>query len=301
MGGVTVIIDAEIFFTEIFKDLDQYQLENIKFEIYDANNKSDCIKETLLYDSEPASFQNKQSGNFTLHEKKVLDLNGRSWIILFYGTAYTNFNGLGVYLSVIFLIISILASLAISGVYLSLRLSKVRATHLAADITKELSDREKKYKKWLTDSPNPLIIISRDGTIEAVNEAVEKLFGFTTKEVIGKNFAQIGVFTPESLIRAAREFKKHLAGGEAVSYEVEFVKKNKTHFFGEINSKLIKEEGSIMGVFVDLHDITKEKITEDETSRKMSRLEKERKVMIGREKKIIELKKEIDQLRKKNK
>ena len=171
---------------------------------------------------------------------------------------------------------------------------------------KELRKSEERYRNLFELAVDPIVILDRKGRFVEINKKVEELLGYTKEDLIGKKFTEAGVLTKKSLMIAYKNFLKRMAGFEIKPYEIEVIKKNGEIIIGEINATVIKEDGKIVGELVMIRDITERKKYEEELKKlneelkaKVDELEKFQKVAVGRELKMIELKKKIKELEEK--
>jgi PAS domain S-box-containing protein len=167
------------------------------------------------------------------------------------------------------------------------------------------------YNRSLIEaSLDPLVTIDPEGSISDVNAATEQVTGYTRSELIGTDFSDY--FTEPEKARAG--YQQVFNQGFVRDYELEIRNRN-----GEItpvlyNASVYRDDaGSVIGVFAAARDITfqkeaeakiaEQRALEEERSRELDRLaelEKFQKLTVGREIKMIELKKEIEEIRKSN-
>ena len=57
-----------------------------------------------------------------------------------------------------------------------------------------MQESEERYRTIFESVNDGIIHISKSGKIIDINDRVTDLFGYTRDEVIGKNFAKLGVF-----------------------------------------------------------------------------------------------------------
>jgi PAS domain S-box-containing protein len=148
-----------------------------------------------------------------------------------------------------------------------------------------------------------LVVVDRNGKIIMTNRAFEKLLGWKADEVMEKQMTDI-VARYDDLGNAVpfeERILPHVLSGEEVIMPVAnysyFAKKDGTKFPVRIAVAPIIADGTIVGAVEIFHDITAEKILEQKVQDRTKELERENKLMIGRELKMIELKEEIVALR----
>ncbi len=153
-----------------------------------------------------------------------------------------------------------------------------------------LRTSEKKYRSLVETSPDMIFISEREtGRIMEVNESVCRLLGYSRDELIG-------TVAGDRVVSSQRE-----------AFTLKFEKPMKTgRYFGEFN--FIKQEGStitveVRGVAYDDYvfaigrDITQRHIYEEEIKSRVDELESFYEMAIGREVKMMDLKKKIVKLK----
>src|SRR6266849_6777517 len=150
-------------------------------------------------------------------------------------------------------------------------------------------------------SLDPLVTISPDGTITDVNEATIKVTGVPREELTGTDFSNY--FTePE---KAREGYRQVFAQGSVTDYPLTV-----RHVDGRLTDVLYNASvyrdtrGNVLGVFAAARDVTAQKRAEAQVAEqrtkeldRLSELERFQKLTVGRELKMIELKKEIEQLK----
>ncbi|MBI2382800.1 MAG: PAS domain S-box protein, partial [Gammaproteobacteria bacterium] len=149
---------------------------------------------------------------------------------------------------------------------------------------------------------DPLVTISAEGKITDVNEAAVKVTGVPRQELIGTDFSNY--FTePE---QAREGYQQVFSKGSVTDYPLTI-----RHQGGRLtdvlyNASVYKDAGgNVLGVFAAARDVTAQKRAEAEIAQqrgkeleRLAELERFQKLTVGRELKMIELKKEIEDLKK---
>ncbi|MFA6338624.1 MAG: PAS domain S-box protein [Candidatus Paceibacterota bacterium] len=170
----------------------------------------------------------------------------------------------------------------------------------AQDITErkraeeKIEDSEKKYSTLVEKGNDGILIMRYDGVLSYVNSIICKLVGYKREEVIGKSL--LNYVSSEYRKIIAERYKKRLSGQDVASrYEIEILSKNGQKVPVEVNASLIDYEGR-PAVMAIVRDITERKRSEEELKKSKELTERLNRIMIGREIKMMELKKEINDL-----
>jgi len=185
---------------------------------------------------------------------------------------------------------------------------------MSTDITEKKQADEKlrvasQYARSLIEaSLDPLVTINPEGKITDVNEATAKVTGIPRDQLIGTDFSNY--FTePE---KAREGYMQVFSKGFVTDYPLTI-----RHREGRLtnvlyNASVYKDpDGNVLGVFAAARDVTAQREAEAKVAEQRSReeqrarelerlaeLERFQKLTVGRELKMVELKKEIEELKK---
>lgn len=109
-------------------------------------------------------------------------------------------------------------------------------------------------------APEGIAIVSPDGIIKQVNNEFCRLFGYSAKEVTGKNLDEL-ILTPE-LLDEAQALTKAAAQGEKVKTEGVRYTKESVPTYVSILGVPITFQGENQGIYVIYHDISERKMAE---------------------------------------
>ncbi len=181
---------------------------------------------------------------------------------------------------------------------------------MSSDISEKTRAEEQlrsasQYARSLVEaSLDPLVTISPRGKITDVNEATIKVTGVPREQLIGTDFSNY--FTEPD--KAREGYQQVFAKGSVTDYPLTI--RHRDGHLTEVlyNASVYKDaRGEVAGVFAAARDVTAQKMAEaeiaDQRSKELDRLaelERFQKLTVGRELKMIELKKEIEELKKTN-
>ncbi len=173
----------------------------------------------------------------------------------------------------------------------------------ARDVTAQ--KQASQYARSLIESSlDPLVTISPDGKVTDVNEATIKVTGVPREQLIGTDFSNY--FTePE---KAREGYQQVFAKGFVTDYPLTIRHRDGRLTDVLYNASVYKDaRGNVLGVFAAARDVTARKRAEDELAEqrrreldRLAELEKFQKLTVGRELKMVELKKEIEELKREN-
>jgi PAS domain S-box-containing protein len=136
-----------------------------------------------------------------------------------------------------------------------------------------------------------LLLLDSEGIIIAVNQTAARRHQRTPEELVGTNRFDI---LPQNL-RESR--KTHFTNVLQTGNPVDFEDARDEMVFHHIYYPVQDKTGTIIGVAIFGQDITESKHMEEEMKRNVEELERFSKLAFGREKKMIRLKQEINELR----
>ncbi len=159
------------------------------------------------------------------------------------------------------------------------------------------------YSRSLIEaSVDPLVTISTEGKITDVNEATIKVTGISRDELIGTDFSDY--FTEPD--KAREGYQQGFAKGSVRDYPLTIRHRNRQLTEVLYNASVYRDAGgNVLGVFAAARDVTAQKRAEAEIAEqsgkdleRLAELERFQRLTVGRELKMIELKKDIEELKK---
>jgi PAS domain S-box-containing protein len=167
------------------------------------------------------------------------------------------------------------------------------------DVTLQAASR---YARSLLEaSLDPLVTISPEGKITDVNEATIKVTGVSRDQLVGTDFS-VYFTAPE---QAREGYQQVFAKGSVTDYPLTIRHRDGRLTDVLYNASVYKDaRGNVLGVFAAARDMTAQKRAETEIAEqrhkeleRLAELERFQKLTVGRELKMIELKKEIAELK----
>ncbi len=164
--------------------------------------------------------------------------------------------------------------------------------------TGQLSSANVYVENILKNMNECLVVITPNAVIKNANDYVSEIFGYQTGELIGK---------PYTILLAAKEgetfhtdqLKRLLTEGRLSDCELKCVKKDGTKIIMLLNGTVIYDEKKMpQYIICVMMDITKRKEIEEEIRQNLKEMQLFYDATIGRENRMIELKKEVNRLSK---
>ncbi len=157
----------------------------------------------------------------------------------------------------------------------------------------DLSSLESYIQELLNFFPAPLCFVSPLGVILEFNPAFEEISGYGSRDVVGNNINLLLGGDINELVQ--RVVQKE----STVEKELFLKKKNEEELPVTVFVRARKDEQGVpVGVFISAFDLSQIKETERELRQKIQELERFKQLAVGRELKMVELKREIDTLKK---
>ena len=120
-----------------------------------------------------------------------------------------------------------------------------------------LRESEEKYRTIFESANDILILLNATGKILDVNKRLTEMGGYDRYELIDKNITELThIIDEKNMAIVVGNLWKMINSGEAVTYPVEMIKKNREPIFLEINAVPIQKGGKVVGVLGILRDIT---------------------------------------------
>jgi len=167
----------------------------------------------------------------------------------------------------------------------------------------KLRESEEKYRSIFNSLIDVYYQTDAQGTIIDISPSCFIFFGWKREELIGTKTSKL--YADPAQRKAFRD--KILKDGVVYNYEIMFLHRDGRHIPTLISSRVVKNKNGEIVFVGSVRDITERKHVEDELNKskeelklKIEELEKLNGFMMDREMKIIELKNEIAELKKRS-
>ena len=143
-----------------------------------------------------------------------------------------------------------------------------------------------------------MIVVDLNGCIQTANRALAELTGHTRDELIGMPFEKLlDDDASNSILEDGVDglIKRETIHDNELYYVTKDGNKTPMSFSGSV---MRDKAGAVIGFTCVAQDITRRKATESELKRRMNDIEKFNRFMLGREKRILEVKGEVNELLK---
>jgi len=146
-----------------------------------------------------------------------------------------------------------------------------QSQHYVAELEERIAERkraevalresEERYRELFENARDAIYVHDLEGNYIRVNHAAEKLSGYKSEEIVGRNFDE---FVASDDLRFGRKtFYAKLAEQGETSFEVDVIAKDGRRVPVEVRSRAIYENGVMVGVQGIARDITERKLAQD--------------------------------------
>ena len=162
---------------------------------------------------------------------------------------------------------------------------------------KKLNELKERFKAVFDFAPDPYYLSDLKGNFIDGNKAAEKMIGAKKEKLIGKSFLKLKMLPAEELPKAVSLLAKNALGMKTGPEELTLNTIDGRKIQVEASNYPIKLGGRtvVLGI---VRDITERKKREEELRLKNDELKRFNKIAVGRELKMIELKKKVEALEK---
>ncbi|MCG6971746.1 MAG: PAS domain S-box protein [Desulfobacterales bacterium] len=126
-----------------------------------------------------------------------------------------------------------------------------------------LQKGEERHRIYFENVSDVIFSIDPDFRIINISPSVERVLGYTPKEMIGKPIQDLNVLDPDSLQKAFSDIMKVLSGKRIPFSQYEFISKDGARKFGEVSLSPLTRNGKVVAMVSVARDITERKSIED--------------------------------------
>lgn len=121
---------------------------------------------------------------------------------------------------------------------------------------------EERYRSLFDNANDVIYLHDLKGNYLSVNDAIERIFGYSREEMMGRNMAEVVV--PEHLERVRGKLLSKLDGSaKQTAYELDCIRKDGSLVTLEVNSTVITENGVPVAVQGIARDVTERKLANE--------------------------------------
>ena len=190
-----------------------------------------------------------------------------------------------------------------SAITVSLTVSPIHDQHGAiigaSTIARDMTGARQAFeaaRSMIESSLDSLVAISPEGKITDANQATVTLTGVPREKLIGTSFSDY--FTDPA--KAEAIYQRVFTEGMALDYPLTLRHRDGHETLTEVlyNASVYRDTaGKVLGVFAAARDVTEQTRAQREVVERLAELEEFQRLTVGRELKMIELKKEIENLK----
>ncbi len=119
-----------------------------------------------------------------------------------------------------------------------------------------LADSEELLNLVLDNADDLIVIVDRNGVITRLNDAFNRHWGYDKDDFLGKNIADVGIFTQKSVMAMMAAFARRVKGLDTAPYVVEGRDSRGRPMFAEVHGSPIRRGGKIIGDVAILRETT---------------------------------------------
>jgi PAS domain S-box-containing protein len=159
----------------------------------------------------------------------------------------------------------------------------------------KLRKSEELYRTILKTAVDGFWIINLQGNLLSVNDSYCSMSGYSENELLSMKITDLDC--AEKTDETVAHMQKVITHGED-RFETKHRRKDGSVFYVEISVKYESKDSEYLVAF--MHDITERKRAEDELKTRVDELQRFQRLTVGREHTMIDLKKEVNELLRKN-
>ena len=161
---------------------------------------------------------------------------------------------------------------------------------------KALRESEECYRTLVEILPEGVVMADPEGLLLLANRRMADLFGYEDpQEIVGSDLLEW--FAPEERARVAVAFDAFLERGGFLESEYTMLRRDGTRFPAAVSASLLREESGAPRALIGIvRDITERKQMHRQLTEQVEELRRWYAAMLGRETRVLELKREVNEL-----
>ncbi len=172
------------------------------------------------------------------------------------------------------------------------------AIHERKDAQAKVEESEQRFRALIEHSSDVVALTDANNRIIYLSPSTKRVLGYDPEELIGT--MGLNLVYPEDLEETKKVVQESIKNpSKSVTYQARVVRKDKKIIWVESVRTNLLNNPSIRGMVSNFRDVTDHKEAEETLKNRAQELERINKVLVGRELKMAELKKEIEELKKK--
>lgn len=174
-------------------------------------------------------------------------------------------------------------------------LSKARNITERKAAEDKLKANEKKYRLLIENAIDMVFTINSEGFLTYISPSSRQFGGYDEIEELGKHFS-IYLADRNQLEKFSQTFQEIIKDKKSQVLELYYLPKDRKPFWAEVSAKPIVVDNVVVEVHCVLRNIEERKQAEEKIRAQLNELKKWQATTIGREERIIEMKREVNEL-----
>ncbi|MFA6980849.1 MAG: PAS domain S-box protein [Ignavibacteriaceae bacterium] len=159
----------------------------------------------------------------------------------------------------------------------------------------KLKTNEKKFRLLIENAIDLVFTVNSEGFLTYISPSAKQFGGYDEIEELGKHFSGY-LADKNQLEKFSQAFQEILEGQISLVLELFFLPKDRKPFWAEVTAKPLVVNNKVVEIHCVLRNIEERKQADEKIKAQLSELKKWQATTIGREERIIEMKKEVNTL-----
>jgi len=128
----------------------------------------------------------------------------------------------------------------------------------------ELEKSEQRYRLHFENINDVIVSFNEHFVLGDISPSVKKFLGYNPKDMVGKNFIELNIFSAETIAKVKKRGERLLNGEQPTALQYEFITKGGKIKYGEVSSTVLFTNGKVSTVVSIIRDISERKRYENE-------------------------------------